>query len=399
MKKKILIVSSNYPFGQHETFLENEINYLSKYFDLHIIPMYKNKKSDVARKLPKNVTFSMPILKTNQLERMFKGVFNRAPLFINVIEIFSLLKQSNKILKSFYQLYVNFTNFRSLISNKEFSDSLINSKIDIIYFYWGNIPAKSLKSDKPIFIRIHGREIYKDRNNNYIVFDKLKFINAENITYLPISEIAAKHIHGYSPLIKYKVNRLGVYDKGINPNENLNIIRVISCSTLIPLKRVNLIIESLSLIIDKKVEWIHFGDGPLLQILKFQAKELSKNISVSFKGRVNNIDLLSYYAKNKVNVFVNVSETEGVPVSVMEALSFGIPCFVTDVGGTSEIVDNSVGKLVEKHFNITELKNFIIETENVKMITPMRIAARKRWEELSNAKKNYHQLVKILERP
>lgn len=396
MKKKILIVSSNYPFGQHETFLENEINYLSKYFDLHIIPMYKNKKSDVARKLPKNVTFSMPILKTNQLERMFKGIFNRAPLFINVIEIFSLLKQSNKILKSFYQLYVNFTNFRSLISNKEFSDSLINSKIDIIYFYWGNIPAKSLKSDKPIFIRIHGSEIYKDRNNNYIAFDKLKFINAENITYLPISEIAAKHIHGYSPLIRYKVNRLGVYDKGINPNENLNIIRVVSCSTLIPLKRVNLIIDSLSLISDKKVEWIHFGDGPLLQILKFQAKELSKNISVSFKGRVDNIDLLSYYAKNKVNVFVNVSETEGVPVSVMEALSFGIPCFVTDVGGTSEIVDNSVGKLVEKHFNITELKNFIIETENVKMITPMRIAARKRWEELSNAKKNYHQLVKIL---
>ena len=395
MKKKILIISSSYPFGKHETFLENEINYLSKFFDLHVIPMYKNKESDVARKVPNNLTYSVPILKTNQLKRFLNGVFNRAPLFINSSEIFRLFKDSETIIKSLYQLYVNFINFRSLLSNKNFSYALQNSKIDVVYFYWANAPVKSINSCKPIYIRIHGGEIYKDRNNGYIAFDKLKFISSTNITYLPISEIAANHVHDYSPSIKYIINRLGVYDKGLNPNENLDFIRIVSCSTLIALKRVNLIIESLSLINNTKVEWIHFGDGPLQDVLENQASKLGDNIKICFKGRVSNEEVLSYYNKNHINLFVNVSQTEGVPVSVMEALSFGIPCFATNVGGTSEIIDNSVGKLVDKHFKLMELVNFIEETGKVKMMSSKRIAARNRWNELSNAKKNYGQLVDI----
>ena len=34
------------------------------------------------------------------------------------------------------------------------------------------------------------------------------------------------------------------------------------------------------------------------------------------------------------HVFLNVSSSEGVPVSIIEAMSFGIPCIATNVGGT-----------------------------------------------------------------
>ena len=43
----------------------------------------------------------------------------------------------------------------------------------------------------------------------------------------------------------------------------------------------------------------------------------------------------------------------------MEAMSAGIPIFATDVGGTSEIVDDSVGKLLAKNITAPELARTI----------------------------------------
>ncbi|NJK95527.1 MAG: glycosyltransferase [Bacteroidales bacterium] len=45
-------------------------------------------------------------------------------------------------------------------------------------------------------------------------------------------------------------------------------------------------------------------------------------------------------------MFLNTSLSEGVPVSVMEALSFGLPVIATDVGGTGELINDEVGMLI-----------------------------------------------------
>ena len=45
-------------------------------------------------------------------------------------------------------------------------------------------------------------------------------------------------------------------------------------------------------------------------------------------------------------MFVNVSESEGIPVSIMEALAAGVPVLATDVGGTSELVGENNGILL-----------------------------------------------------
>ena len=62
------------------------------------------------------------------------------------------------------------------------------------------------------------------------------------------------------------------------------------------------------------------------------------NIKYDFKGYIQNSELLAYCKSNPFHLFVNVSESEGVPVSIMEALSFGTPVAATAVGGTPEIV-------------------------------------------------------------
>ena len=44
-----------------------------------------------------------------------------------------------------------------------------------------------------------------------------------------------------------------------NPNDD--IVRIVSCSKIYPLKRVPLIFEALNSLVDYKIEWIHIGDG------------------------------------------------------------------------------------------------------------------------------------------
>lgn len=43
---------------------------------------------------------------------------------------------------------------------------------------------------------------------------------------------------------------------------------------------------------------------------------------------------------------MNLSTSEGVPVSIMEVQSYGIPVIATNVGGTGEIIDKDNGILL-----------------------------------------------------
>ena len=47
-----------------------------------------------------------------------------------------------------------------------------------------------------------------------------------------------------------------------------------------------------------------------------------------------------------IDIFINVSSSEGLPVAIMEAISFDIPIIATNVGGTSEIVTPETGILI-----------------------------------------------------
>ena len=85
------------------------------------------------------------------------------------------------------------------------------------------------------------------------------------------------------------ISKLGIsYNDKINvPNEN--IFRIISCSNIIPLKRLDLIIDSLRKVQSKDypIEWHHFGWGENEeQIIKYAKKQLldKENFHFTFHG-------------------------------------------------------------------------------------------------------------------
>jgi glycosyltransferase involved in cell wall biosynthesis len=96
----------------------------------------------------------------------------------------------------------------------------------------------------------------------------------------------------------------------------------------------------------KNIKLLIVGDGTYRSKLELKVFELGCHNSIFFLGQRDKnevIDILSIS-----DIFVNPSYSEGLPSSVMEAASIGLPIIATDVGGTKEIIINSkTGILIE----------------------------------------------------
>ncbi|NLD91129.1 MAG: glycosyltransferase [Fibrobacter sp.] len=92
---------------------------------------------------------------------------------------------------------------------------------------------------------------------------------------------------------------------------------------------------------------IHFllaGDGPLEQDLRCKVSELGLN-NFSFSGKIDDMNL--FY--KQIDIFMNTSIHEGIPMTILEAMSRGIPVIAPCVGGLPEIIENGVdGFLIQK---------------------------------------------------
>jgi glycosyltransferase involved in cell wall biosynthesis len=85
------------------------------------------------------------------------------------------------------------------------------------------------------------------------------------------------------------------------------------------------------------------GDGPLRGALEQQAQALGMATSITFLGHRD--DAREWLAG--CDVYANVSVSEGLSLTILEAMAAGLPVVATRVGGTPELVDDTTGQLVE----------------------------------------------------
>jgi glycosyltransferase involved in cell wall biosynthesis len=220
----------------------------------------------------------------------------------------------------------------------------------------------------------------------------------------PCSQDGSSYLSSSFPAYAAKIHTayLGTADYGLNPIHDKGVFTIVSCSNIVPVKQVQLIAEALSEVKKQgfgSFSWICIGDGPLLDELKRAVREeLDLLSNVSFLGRISNHAVFELYKKQHIDVFINVSENEGLPVSLMEAQSFGIPCLATDVGGTSEIVSNEVGVLLSENTSAEVLAGHIVTYIQIRSTTlpKVREQARKNWLAKFNAEYNYTKWVQML---
>ncbi|MEO7067513.1 MAG: glycosyltransferase [Rhodanobacter sp.] len=94
------------------------------------------------------------------------------------------------------------------------------------------------------------------------------------------------------------------------------------------------------------------GDGPELHALVAQCDALGLNDIVSFKGRVPHQQLLDALGNGEYDLFVlpsiqiSASVHEGIPVSLLEAMGYGVPVVSTNTGSIGELLPASLGLTV-----------------------------------------------------
>lgn len=120
------------------------------------------------------------------------------------------------------------------------------------------------------------------------------------------------------------------------PKERRNVI--VNVGRLHPQKNQKVLIDAFSIIAedipDYKLEI--FGEGSLKESLQQQIKQLDLSERVLLKGTSDHIFNLIYDA----GVFVLSSDYEGIPNTLLEAMTLGIPCITTDYrpGGACDII-------------------------------------------------------------
>lgn len=400
MNKTICLFTAEFPYGQQETFLETELAFLSEKFDeVYIVPLFKHSSLRFLKF--KNVKVMPPV---NDARRVSIGSLLSLSYLSFITAFFWGLMEgwggTLKLIKVFKQAYIvgklkNYLNERTSLQ-----------KMDLWYFYWGTNSISVLpflKSHPNAVARYHGYDLYgpEVRVNEYQVLQKKSssrlskafFVTDDGQRYF-------KEKYG-ERFIPTEVSKLGVVDTGICEKSSDGVLRIVTCSNLNSVKRVHLVAEALLEISDIQIEWTHFGDGSaeFRNKVLMHIPHLDEHISFNFKGRVKNHEVINFYQTNPVDLFINVSESEGLPVSIMEALSFSIPVLATKVGGTEELVDELNGTLISSKLTGAMLAQQIIRFYNEDFgNSSKRVAARNAWKQKVSANHNYSKFTESLKK-
>lgn len=133
-----------------------------------------------------------------------------------------------------------------------------------------------------------------------------------------------------------------------NPTKTSPEIRLGIVGRLVPVKRIDLFLETIrSLKADgMDCKGIIIGDGPLKMELKLLAKELGIEDRVEFCGFINPVA----EKMRSLDVVLMTSDHEGLPMTLLEALTLELPVVAHKIGGIPEILEQGrCGWLVEDH--------------------------------------------------
>ena len=410
--KKLILLTDRFPYGNTETFLETEIQYLADTFSSVVI--LPANIEDRKRSLPANVIVEESLgdyirtLDENRKVKFLKGIQS---VLINVGFYRQVLKQPNR--------YLHPTGFKRMAmwarEAKQmagfFKQYITEQNLDRedvqFYTYWFHLATIALGNTlnhAKLISRAHRFDLYDEEGSP--PYSNWKCLGLHNLDRLYlISDDGLEYMNRRYPeqSHKYEISRLGVTAPGVLSKPSLDdVFRLVSVAAVREVKRVHLIVSSLRLLAEKKpdvhIQWDHFGDGPLMDELKQQVKrKLNGNVEVVLHGMVPNYEVMEFYKTNPVDLFINVSSSEGIPVSIMEAQSFGVPVMATDVGGTSEIVNDENGVLLPEDPKVQEIANkMAVLLSDQNLLNDKREQSRINWGKMYNADRNYSDFAKKL---
>lgn len=403
---EVFILTTRYPYGVGEEFFADELAFWAKRSDV-AVTIFPLDSAGSKRALPPGVKTNEILTLANPLQKYLAAlgvVFS--PLFLK--EAATLLLSGRLSLGRLKSLVICVAT-TSRVEKRLGSFIRKTNKPSVIYSYWNEAAAygacliKRKGLTPHVVSRAHGADLYQDRRPGNYAPLKCMFVNDFDRVYV-LAPDAGKYFvdtYGASPLV-VRVAPLGVK---LPPEHNFaerkeNTLSVLSLSYCVPIKRIDRIIDALAnaapRLPDWKIQWTHVGGGPLFEQLVKRASAMldsHQNVVYRFTGPLPNEQVKKLLASDRFDVIVNSSDSEGIPVSLMEAMSYGIPVIATDVGEVKSLVSEDVGVLLSATPTPAAIGDALCSIATSPDQSKLCRAARAKVENFFNEEKNYTRFV------
>jgi glycosyltransferase involved in cell wall biosynthesis len=115
-------------------------------------------------------------------------------------------------------------------------------------------------------------------------------------------------------------------------------INLLIISRLVIQKNINIVIEAMELLDNKNVKLSIIGEGGEFNKLKGVIHELNLQNRVQLLGKIDNNKISQFLLTE--DIFIQASDYEGLPHSVLEAINYEIPILSTEVGGCKDLLND-----------------------------------------------------------
>jgi colanic acid/amylovoran biosynthesis glycosyltransferase len=348
---KIAYITAQVPWGRGETFIIDEMLAIKKTeTELLIIPRNPTKKvfHQEAQALVSDAVW-LPLINIKMISVFLISILTKPRLWKIMSVIFRHSRTWRILVKNL-----------AVLPKGIYIASLLKKKgIEHIHAHWGSTTATmamvaSELTNIPWSFTVHRWDI-KENNGLTLKTEKATFVRC--ISQSGKEEIL--NIVGDSYKDKIKLIHMGVRIANFSTTQFRNSSHsdfVISCpANLLPVKGHRFLIEACALLLKwgiKKFKCLIIGDGPLQKKIRQQILKYGLQEHVKLLGRLPHNELMELYRRGKIDTVVLPSivtedgAKEGIPVSLMEAMAYGIPVISTNTGGIPELITNGAGILV-----------------------------------------------------
>lgn len=360
----LVLITDAYPLGgiTEQAFIKPEIEPLAAVFHRVILmPVNTNLLTSGTNTIPKqqlppNVTVSHALLSK-------PSAFGKACSVLHYRSITALATDMRKL--------PNLASLRHLMAFSAYTlhyrrklmgwlkQNAINPDDTLFYTFWFEAATAALSTIPGLKIvsRAHGHDIYSFRPNFISPYWRRLSLN-RLISLHPASEAGANYLRQAYPTYTFKIDKrfLGSPQplaQNPVPQASDCPLVLLSCSRLAEGKGVELQIELIKEWARRNpplhIHWLCIGGGPLEEKIKASTADLPSNLTAEMTGPIDNESVHKLLRTHHIDASLLLSESEGLPIAMVEALSYGIPIITTPVGELAEMTTLSGGLLLSEH--------------------------------------------------
>lgn len=386
---RIIYVTSSFPVGACEAFIMPELAELeAQGHQLRIVPLLprgKTVQGDGERFLP--LSLVTPLCSAQIAREFIQSVGRRPVAMWNLIRLF---RHGNAAMIA--------KNLAVLPKAAWLARMATDWKANHIHAFWASGPASlalaaSEISGIPWSFSAHRFDIIK----NSLLQQKVE--SAQFVRFISEDGLRLSRLQGTALESKTTVLHLGInVDVAPAVTRAANVPVVLCVAALIPRKGHSILLKAMRELKRRGIGielWLA-GDGELRERLQRDVSAHGLDSQVRLLGCLPHSELMRLYAKGIVTVAALASYHEGIPVALMEAMSFAVPVVATDTGGIQELLGDGAGLIVAPDDWRAMADALHLLITNAELRASIGIAARERVRSSFAASKTAMHMTKLL---